>query len=132
MTAMTASWVSQVSEHPPCVSVAVRGDRYTHDLIIESGTFSLSVLREDQVDIATHFAETSGGYHDKLYAVPYSQSSSGSPVLLGCLAYLDCKVLDTVRAGDYTIFIGEVVAAEAYGSDYPLLYDPSEYEEVLS
>src|SRR5918911_783022 len=77
MTAMTASWVSQVSEHPPCVSVAVRGDRYTHDLILESGTFSLSVLREAQVDIATHFAETSGGYHDKLYAVPYSQSSSG-------------------------------------------------------
>jgi hypothetical protein len=89
MTAMTASWVAQVSERPPCVVVSVRDDRYTHDVILESATFSLSVLREDQVDVATHFAETSGEYHDKLHGVPYGQSPGGSPVLLACLAYLD-------------------------------------------
>lgn len=132
MTAMTTAWVAQVSEHPPCVAVAVRDDRYTHDIILESATFSLSVLREDQVDVATHFAETSGEYHDKLYGIPYGQSPGGSPVLLDCLAYLDCKVLDTARAGDHTVFIGEVTAGESYGPSYPLLYEPSEYEEVLN
>ena len=132
MTAMTAAWVTRISERPPCVAVAVREDRYTHGLILESATFSLSVLREDQVDLATHFAETSGEYHDKLQGIPYGLSPSGSPVLLDCLAYLDCKVLDTARAGDYTVFIGEVIAGESYGPDYPLLYDPTEYEEALS
>lgn len=131
MTAMTAAWVSQVSEHPPCVAVAVRDDRYTHGVITESSTFALSVLRDDQVDVATHFAETSGEYHDKLHGIPYGQSPGGSPILLDCLAYLDCKVLDTSRAGDHTVFIGEVTAAESYGPDYPLLYDPTEYEEAL-
>ncbi len=132
MTAMTAAWVSQVSEHPPCIAVAVRDDRYTHSVIMESSTFSLSVLRDDQVDVATHFAETSGEYHDKLHGVPYGQSPGGSPILLDCLAYLDCKVLDTARAGDHTIFIGEIIAGEAYGESYPLLYDPTEYEEALN
>jgi flavin reductase (DIM6/NTAB) family NADH-FMN oxidoreductase RutF len=133
MTAMTASWVAQVSERPPCVAVGVRDDRYTHDIILESATFSLSVLREDQVDVASHFAETSGEYHDKLYRIPYGQSPGGSPVLLDCLAYLDCKVLDTTHAGDHTVFIGEVTAGESYdGPSYPLLYDPGEYEEALS
>ncbi len=132
MTAMTAAWVTRISERPPCVAVAVREDRYTHGLILESATFALSVLREDQVDLATHFAETSGEYHDKLRGIPYGLSPSGSPVLLDCLAYLDCKVLDTARASDYTVFIGEVIAGESYGPDYPLLYDPTEYEEALS
>ncbi len=132
MTAMTAAWVAQVSERPPCIVVAVRDDRYTHDVILESATFALSVLRDGQTDIATHFAESSGEYHDKLHGIPYGQSSNGSPVLLDCLAYLDCKVLHTARAGDHTLFIGEVTTGESYGPDYPLLYDPSEYEGALS
>ena len=130
--AMTASWVSQVSERPPYVAVAVRDDRYTHDVVLDSSTFALSVLRDDQVDVATHFAETSGEYHDKLYGIPYGQSPNGSPILLDCLAYLDCRVLDTARAGDHTVFIGEVIAGESYRSDYPLLYDSTEYEEALN
>ncbi len=132
MAAMTASWVSQVSERPPYVAVAVRDDRYTHDVVLDSSTFALSVLRDDQVDVATHFAETSGEYHDKLYGIPYGQSPNGSPILLDCLAYLDCRVLDTARAGDHTVFIGEVIAGESYRSDYPLLYDSTEYEEALN
>ena len=131
MTAMTAAWVAQVSDRPPSVAVAVRYDRYTHDILLESGTFALSVLREDQLNVATHFAETSGEYHDKLHGVPYGQSQGGSPVLLDCLAHLDCRVLATARAGDHTVFIGEVTAGESYGHDYPLLYDPAEYEEAL-
>ncbi len=130
-TAMTAAWVARVSERPPAVAVAVRDDRYTHDIILESGAFSLSVLREDQVDVAAHFGETSGEYRDKLQGIPYGLSPNGSPVLLDCLAYLDCRVLDTARAGDHTVFIGEVTAGESYGSrEYPLLYDPAEYEEA--
>ena len=132
MTAMTAAWVAQVSELPPCIAVAVRDDRYTHGVVLESATFSLSILREDQVDVATHFAETSGEYHDKLHGVPYGQSPGGSPVLLDCLAYLDCKVLDTARAGEHTVFIGEVTASESYGPSHPLLYDPTEYEGALN
>ena len=131
-TAMTAAWVTQASERPPCVAVAVRDDRYTRDLVLESGTFSLSVLREDQVDVASHFGDTSGEYHDKLHGVPYGLTPGGSPFLLDCLAYLDCKVLDTVRAGDHTVIVGEVIAGEPLDDSYPLLYDPSEYEGALN
>ena len=130
--AMTAAWVMQASERPPSVAVAVRDDRYTRDLIVESATFSLSVLRDDQVDAATHFADTSGEYHDKLLGVPYGLTPGGSPYLLDCLAYLDCKVLDTVRAGDHTVLVGEVTAAEVMDDgNFPLVYDASEYEGAL-
>jgi flavin reductase (DIM6/NTAB) family NADH-FMN oxidoreductase RutF len=129
--AMTASWVMQTSERPPCVAVAVRNDRYTHDIVLESQTFALSVLRDDQVDVATHFADTSGEYHDKLQGVPYGLTPGGSPFLLDCLAYLDCKVIDRARAGDHTVVVGEVTASDTLDESYPLIYDPSEYEEAL-
>ena len=129
--AMTASWVMQTSERPPCVAVAVRSDRYTHDIVLESETFALSVLREDQVDVATHFADTSGEYHDKLQGIPYGLTPGGSPFLLDCLAYLDCKVIDRARAGDHTVVVGEVTASDTLDASYRLIYDPSEYEEAL-
>ncbi len=129
--AMAASWVMQTSERPPCVAVAVRGDRYTHDIVLESETFALSVLREDQVNVATHFGETSGEYDDKLRGVPYGLTPNGSPYLLDCLAYLDCRVTDRARAGDHTVVIGEVTAGETLDANYPLIYDPSEYEQTL-
>ena len=129
--AMTASWVMQTSERPPCVAVAVRSDRYTHDIVLESETFALSVLRDDQIDVATHFADTSGEYHDKLQGIPYGLTPGGSPFLLDCLAYLDCKVIDRARAGDHTVVVGEVTASDNLDESYPLIYDPSEYEEAL-
>jgi len=129
--AMTASWVMQTSERPPCLAVAVRGDRYSHDIVLESETFALSVLRDDQVDVASHFADTSGEYHDKLLGIPYGLTPGGSPFLLDCLAYLDCKVIDRARAGDHTVVVGEVTASDNLDVSYPLIYDPSEYEEAL-
>ena len=129
--AMTASWVMQTSERPPCVAVAVRSDRYTHDIVLESETFALSILREDQVDVATHFADTSGEYHDKLQGIPYGLTPGGSPFLLDCLAYLDCKLIDRARAGDHTVVVGEVMASDILDESYPLIYDPQEYEEAL-
>lgn len=128
---MTASWVMRASERPPCVAIAVRGDRYTHDLILESSTFALSVLREDQVDVAIHFSDVSSEYEDKLLGVPYGLTPSGSPHLLDCIGYMDCRVLDTSRSGDHTLIVAEVTAGETLGDGYPLIYDPGEYEEAI-
>ena len=129
--AMAASWVMQTSERPPCVAVAVRNDRYTHDILLGSETFALSVLRDDQVNVATHFGESSGEYSEKLRGVPYGLTPNGSPYLLDCLAYLDCRVMDRARAGDHTVVIGEATAGETLDASFPLIYDPGEYEEAL-
>lgn len=131
LSAMAAAWVMQVSEYPPEIAVAVKDNRYTHDAILESETFALSVLREDQINVATHFAAGSSEFDEKFIGVPHQRTPSGSPVMLDCLAYFDCRLRNTTRVGDYTLFIGEVTAAETldeYG--HPLLYDGDEYESA--
>jgi flavin reductase (DIM6/NTAB) family NADH-FMN oxidoreductase RutF len=129
LSAMTAAWVMQASEHPPAVAVAVNRDNYTHDAILESETFALSILREDQVNVAAHFGTTSSEYDEKFAGIPYQRTPNGSPVLLDCLAYLDCRLRNTAHIGSYTVFVGEVTAAEIMDeTGSPLIYEASEYE----
>jgi flavin reductase (DIM6/NTAB) family NADH-FMN oxidoreductase RutF len=40
-------------------------------------------------------------------------------------------VIDRARAGDHTVVVGEVTATDNLDTSYPLIYDPSEYEEAL-
>lgn len=129
LAAMTSTWVMQVSDHPPCIGVSVKSNRYTHNLILDSEIFALSILREDQVHYATHFGISSSEYHDKMLDVPYQKAPSGAPVLLDCVAYLDCRMINTVHIGDHTVFIGEVTAAEVVGDAPSLVYDAGDYDQ---
>ena len=54
----TTCWVSQVSFDPQQVIVAVRKDQHTHDLIEDSGVFSLNFLDTEQEDLAAKFTRS--------------------------------------------------------------------------
>lgn len=50
-------------------------------------------------------------------------AKTGSPIIEGAIAYLDCKVVAKYPGGDHTIFIGgEVVDAQVMSSKLPLIY----------
>ncbi|HDZ62175.1 MAG TPA: flavin reductase, partial [Nitrospirae bacterium] len=54
--------------------------------------------------------------------IEYSTGKTGSPILKGIAGFFDCMVVNSCDAGDHTIFIGEVLGAEVFESDPPLLY----------
>jgi len=124
---MTAAWVSQVSFDPVLVMVAVAKERHTHKMIEKSGIFSISVLDENQIDLAKHFGFKSGKDIDKFTEVAYDTHSTGAPVLKDCLAYLDCKVVGSYQAGDHTLFIGEVLSCATKKDTKPLTYLAKDY-----
>jgi len=57
---MTAAWVSQVSFKPRLLAVAIAPQRYTYELIKNSGMFCINVLGKDQIELAKHFGFKSG------------------------------------------------------------------------
>ncbi|QJA06906.1 flavin reductase [Thermosulfurimonas marina] len=105
---MTAAWVSQVSFRPRLLAVAIAPERYTYQLLKESGTFCINVLGEDQVDLARHFGFKSGRDTDKFAGIPYLNALKGSPVLKSAIAYFECDVVSTCEVGDHVLFVGEV------------------------
>jgi flavin reductase len=52
---------------------------------------------------------------------------TGSPLIVGGLAWLDCRVVETFDAGMNTLFIAEVLAAQDTGDGQPLIYHNRKY-----
>ena len=122
---MTAAWVTQVSADPLLIAISVAPGRYTHDLIAQTGEFVLSILSSQQNEIASFCGSRSGREVDKIKALNLQTIPSEAvkvPRIAGCLANLECKVVAQYPAGDHTLFLGEVVAADvAPGEAAPLV-----------
>ncbi|OAT86743.1 flavin reductase family protein [Desulfotomaculum copahuensis] len=117
---MTAAWVSQVSANPLLVMVSVAPGRYSHDMIVRTGEFMVSVLSAAQQEVSTFCGSRSGRDVDKIARLNLQTKPAEAisvPRLSGCVANLECKVTGQHTAGDHTLFIGEVVAADVAAAD---------------
>ena len=125
---VTTPWVTQLSYDPLMVMVAISPLRKCHEMITNSGQFSLNVLASGQVDVASRFALTTMREMDKFEGVVPQRTPGGNPLLSGVFAYIDCQLIKTVAVGDHSLFVGEVVGAEVLDSTLsPLIFDPSHY-----
>jgi flavin reductase (DIM6/NTAB) family NADH-FMN oxidoreductase RutF len=104
----TANAFSSVSAEPPMVLICVNRLARSHPLISQAGHFCVNILRLDQRALAERFA--SHEPVDPFASVPYAGAKTGSPVLEGTLAFLDCELAEEHSAGTHTVFIGTVLA----------------------
>jgi flavin reductase (DIM6/NTAB) family NADH-FMN oxidoreductase RutF len=133
VNAMTAAWTIPVSHRPALVVVHIAPQRFTHDLIMETKEFGLSILSDDQVDVAQYAGTVSGRKLDKFADDVLKQRSSkviAAPVLEGCVATMECKLEKAISMGDHTIFVGRVVAMESDPQKRPLLLHKGVYYRV--
>lgn len=121
---MTAAWVMRASFSPPLITVSIGKTRYTHELIMGSRVFAVNVLGPEHIETGKHFGLKTGRKTDKFAGIEYATKATGSPILLDCVSWMDCMVVDFVEAGDHTVFVGEVVDAGVVRPDgSPLVYD---------
>lgn len=131
VNAMTATAVSSVSLEPPLVLVCIDRDNHSNKLISEGAAFAINILAEDQQELSDTFARPGAGKTEALATVSSSKGPSGSPIIDGCLAHLDCELFASHSAGDHTIFIGKVLRAEISDNDKkPLLYWNGSYANI--
>jgi len=116
---MIASWVSQVSHDPPLVMVAVRKNRRMHPIVMDMGAFALHVLdRDSNKQLLGRFKLPMP--EQRFEGAECVTLETGCPILTETLAYLDCRLVETLDTGDHTLFIGEVVAAGASKKGTPM------------
>lgn len=126
---MTANAVSSVSLEPLLVLVCVERDTSMCELVADTGVFGLSILAEDQRELSDRFADPdrpSGRAQFEDLAL--HRATTGSPLLPGSLAWIDCRVWATYDGGDHLIVVGEVVDLEVSESEEDaLVYFRSAY-----
>ena len=110
---MTINWVTQVAFEPKLLAASVELTAFTHELIAGSGVFSLNFVSQEDRAIVRKFtkpvevdlvAHTLNGF-------PFHDGVTGAPILDQAVGYVDCEVRETIKLGDHTLFVGEVVQA---------------------
>jgi flavin reductase (DIM6/NTAB) family NADH-FMN oxidoreductase RutF/DNA-binding IclR family transcriptional regulator len=133
---VTANSFSSVSLDPPLVlwSQAVRS--YSHPAFFKAERFAVNILAEDQIELSRRFSKSSA---EKFAGVDVDISAGGVPLLRGCSARLECRVVSRVPGGDHTIYVGEVLAIDraerkplAFGNGRYLLTDPHDLADDAS
>jgi flavin reductase (DIM6/NTAB) family NADH-FMN oxidoreductase RutF len=124
---LSVAWMTQVSYSPPLVMACVGKEKYTHELIDDSGVFAINILSERQRDVAKLFGLQSGRASNKFSEVGYDFKKSGAPILKDCLAYVDCTVHKSIDVGDTTLFVGEILEASVNNKEKPLIYNSKDY-----
>jgi len=114
---MAAAWAMGLDFDPPKVAVVIDRNTLTRELVNASGEFALNVppraLAQAVVDVGT----ASGREVDKwsrfgIGTLPAARISA--PLVAGCIAWLECRVLDERPTEQkYDLFLAEVVAASA-------------------
>ncbi|CAL9463989.1 Flavin reductase [Streptomyces sp. enrichment culture] len=111
---------ASLSLDPPLVAFMVARTSTTWPRIARAGAFCVNVLGEHQGALCRRFA-VSGG--DKFAGVAHTPApATGSPLLAGVPAWIDCRVHAVHTGGDHLIVVGRVEALGAPGGDGPLLF----------
>ena len=120
VNAFTANWLSQASFDPPLLMVSVENASKSLGMIRNSRRFAVNVLESGQRELAGALGKTALKVPDKLKGLGYDISESGCPLLHDALAWVECRVINSIHAGDSTIIIGEVINVGLWREGTPL------------
>ena len=107
----TINWISQSSFTPPLVMVAIKADSALHRAVSASRIFAVHIVGKSQKELAMAFFRGAEPAANTLNGYVVETGQTGVPLLVAPPAWFECRVVNEVRGGDHTIFVGEVVEA---------------------
>ena len=112
---------SLLTDSPKTVNVSINKQNYTHDMILRTGVFNVSVLTEEtSFDTIRDFGFVSGREADKCAGrTDLARAENGVLYYAGTAnTVISCRVLNAIDCGTHTMFIAEVTEARVL-SDKP-------------
>ncbi len=121
VAAMTVNWATQVSFAPPLIVVSMERESRTRAMVIRTGMFALCVYAAEQRELAGLLGRHSAKSPNKFASVAWEPgSATGCPLIAGTLGALECRVRETMDAGDSVLVLAEVIAAHILRDGAPL------------
>lgn len=112
---MTAAWAGTVCSDPVMLSVSIRKERYSHDIIRRTGEFVVCLTTERMAKVTDYVGVRSGRDEDKfalegelkLSRIPSQQVKA--PAIAESPVCLECRVKQVLELGSHDMFLGEVL-----------------------
>ena len=111
----TVAWTGILCTQPPVTYISVRPERYSHELITQSGEFVINLPTRELVKAVDWCGVKTGRKVDKfkemhLTAEPSAKVSA--PLLAQSPVNIECKVREVVSLGTHDMFIADIVGLD--------------------
>jgi flavin reductase (DIM6/NTAB) family NADH-FMN oxidoreductase RutF/DNA-binding IclR family transcriptional regulator len=110
---------TSVSLDPPLIAFFPDKASTSWPKIEVAGRFCVNIIGADQEQLCRQFAAKG---NDRFEGVRWRPASTGSPVLEGVVAWIDCELESVTEAGDHFIVLGAVRQLEIEEPSLPLLF----------
>ncbi|MDF2541182.1 MAG: flavin reductase domain protein FMN-binding [Herbinix sp.] len=110
---ITIAWAGTVCSSPAMVSISIRKERYSYDIIKNSGEFVINLVTKDLVRAADYCGVRSGRDIDKfkeMNLTPLKGNLSLAPMIGESPVCIECMVKDVIELGSHDMFLAEVVS----------------------
>ncbi len=139
---ITVAWAGTVCTNPPMLSISIRPERYSYDIIKRTGEFVVNLTTEELAFATDYCGVRSGREVDKFKEMKLTEEKSSqvkAPMIKESPVNIECKVRKIEELGSHHMFIADVAAVnidEKYldeknkfelGKAKPLIYSHGEY-----
>jgi len=140
---LAVSWAGICNSEPPCLAIAVRPKRHSHDALLARGEFTACIPSEEHLACFDYFGIASGRSRDKFAKTgltPVRSEVVDAPYVAEFPVALECRVITRIDLPSHTLFVAEVLNAkveeEVLDDDgnpdiiriRPFVYDHTRYE----
>ncbi|MDE6636388.1 MAG: flavin reductase family protein [Lachnospiraceae bacterium] len=108
---ITVAWSGTICTNPPMVSISIRKERYSYDIIKDSGMFVINLVNDKLVRAADWCGVRSGREHDKFKEMKLTRvdgSMPGMPLIKESPVNIECVVREIKELGSHDMFIADV------------------------
>ena len=112
---ITIAWTGIVNSHPPMTYISVRPERYSYDIIDNSGEFVINIPTADMAKETDYCGVFTGRKVDKVKKCGFELlpgTEVSAPVISRCPLSLECRVTQKLELGSHTMFLAEILAVQ--------------------
>ena len=112
---ITVAWAGTICSDPAMVSVSIRPERYSYDIIKETKEFVINLTTKDLVYATDYCGVKSGRDVDKfkdMNLTAMSATKVSCPLIEESPVNIECKVKEIVKLGSHDMFIADVLAVD--------------------
>ena len=117
---ITVAWTGTVCTNPPMVSVSVRPERHSYQMLKETGEFVINLTTEKLAFATDYCGVKSGRDVDKFEVMHLNKEAAdqvGAPMIAESPVNIECRVRECMELGSHHMFLADVLAVhvdEAY------------------
>lgn len=139
---ITVAWCGTVCTNPPMVSVSIRPERYSYDIIKNSKEFVINLTTEELVKATDYCGVRSGRDTDKfldMQLTPIKGNHVDAPCIQESPVNIECRLKEIIPLGSHDMFLADVVGVNVSGKYFtgngkfelnktkPVVYSHGEY-----